>query len=77
MAYEEENTKTLKEVLKNNNTARKIGVLIGPEGGIDIKELQKLKENGAVIVTLGNRILRTETAPIVVASNIIYELGDN
>lgn len=77
VAYEEENTKTLKEVLKNNNTARKIGVLIGPEGGIDIKELQKLKENGAVIVTLGNRILRTETAPIVVASNIIYELGDN
>lgn len=77
VAYEEEDTKTLKEVLKSNATARKIGVLIGPEGGIDIKEIQKLKENGAVIVTLGNRILRTETAPIVLASNIIYELEDN
>lgn len=77
VAYEEEDTRTLKEVLKSNTTARKIGVLIGPEGGIDIKEIQKLKENGAIIVTLGNRILRTETAPIVVASNIIYELEDN
>lgn len=74
VAYEEENTKTLKEVLKNNTGAKKIGVLIGPEGGIDISEIQKLKENGAIIVTLGNRILRTETSPIVIASNIIYEL---
>lgn len=77
VAYEEENIKTLKEVLKSNRGARKIGVLIGPEGGIDISEIQKLKENGAIIVTLGNRILRTETAPIVIASNIIYELEDN
>lgn len=74
VAYEEENTKTLKEVLKNNNKAIKIGILIGPEGGIDISEIQNLKQNGATIVTLGNRILRTETAPIVLVSNIIYEL---
>ncbi len=74
VCYEEESTKTLKEVLKNSNKAIKIGVLIGPEGGIDISEIQNLKQNGATIVTLGNRILRTETAPIVLVSNIIYEL---
>ncbi len=77
VCYEEENTKTLKEVLRNNKGVKKIGILIGPEGGIDITEIQKLKENGATIVTLGNRILRTETAPIVIASNIIYELENN
>lgn len=75
VAYEEEKNKTLKQVLKEikNKENIKIGVLIGPEGGIDEKEIQKLKEK-AEIITLGNRILRTETAPIVVVSNIIYEL---
>ena len=53
---------------------KNIAVLIGPEGGIDIKEIEKLKERGAIVVTLGSRILRTETAPIVISSNIIYEL---
>ncbi len=74
VAYEEENILTLKEVLRSNIKTKKIGVLVGPEGGIDITEVQKLRENGAIVVTLGNRILRTETAPIVLASNIIYEL---
>ena len=36
-------------------------------------EIEALKNNGAKIVTLGNRILRTETASIVVVSNLIYE----
>lgn len=51
----------------------KIGVLIGPEGGIDKQEVEELEQVGAKTVTLGNRILRTETAPIVILSNIIYE----
>ena len=74
VAYEEEQQKTLKQVLKEYKNLKKIGVLIGTEGGIDIKEIESLKQNGAIIVTLGNRILRTETAPIVIASNIVYEL---
>lgn len=75
VAYEEEKGQTLKQILKNikNKENVKIGVLIGPEGGIDEKEIQQLK-NKTSIVTLGNTILRTETAPIVVVSNIIYEL---
>lgn len=78
VAYEEETNNTLKQVLKEieNKNNYKIGILIGPEGGIDSKEIEILKENGAVVVTLGKRILRTETAPIAMVSNILYELED-
>ena len=38
------------------------------------EEVEELEKMGAKVVTLGNRILRTETAPIVITSNIIYEL---
>lgn len=55
---------------------RTIGILVGPEGGFEIDEINKLKENGAYIVTLGSRILRTETAGFVATSLIQYELGD-
>ena len=76
VAYEEEQSKTLKQVLKEleNKNNYKIAILVGPEGGIDLKEIERLKENGAVIATLGKRILRTETAPITMTSNILYEL---
>lgn len=53
-----------------------IGILIGPEGGFEESEINKLKDNGAYIVTLGSRILRTETAGFVATSLIQYELGD-
>lgn len=75
MAYEKEKDVLLKDVLKNINAdTYKIAVIIGPEGGIDDSEAEKLVENGARSVSLGKRILRTETAPIVVAANIMYEL---
>ena len=75
VAYENEKENTLKTVLKKidlqNNL--KIGVVIGPEGGIAEDEVKELAKSGAKIVSLGNRILRTETASLVVLSNIIYE----
>lgn len=76
VAYEDEEKCKLKYELKkiNENEKIKIGILIGPEGGLDSNEIEKLKQNGAKIVSLGKRILRTETAPIVMISNIIYEL---
>ena len=55
---------------------KNIGIFIGPEGGIEEEEIIKLKEKGAYIITLGNRILRTETAGFVAASLIQYELSD-
>ncbi len=49
-----------------------VGVFIGPEGGFDETEVRELKEAGASIITLGNRILRTETAPIAVLAWLTY-----
>ena len=53
-----------------------VGILVGPEGGFEEDEINRLKENGAYIVTLGSRILRTETAGFVATSLVQYELGD-
>ena len=73
VAYENEDDFTLKTVLGENTNIKNIAVIIGPEGGISLEEIEKLKENGAKIVSLGNRILRTETAPIAVLSMMVYE----
>ncbi len=74
LAYENEKNNTLKAELKNINIENlKIGVIIGPEGGLDINEVNILVESGAKAVSLGKRILRTETASIMIISNIIYE----
>ena len=54
----------------------KIAILVGPEGGIDLEEIEELSKAGAVIVTLGKRILRTETVALNVLSNIMYELEE-
>ena len=83
VAYEKEEKNSLKdELLKLKEKVKtsgkiKIGVLIGPEGGLDIKEIEKLKQIGAKIITLGRRILRTETVALNVLSNIMYELEEN
>lgn len=53
-----------------------VGVVIGPEGGLDKQEVEILQQNGAKIVTLGKRIMRTETAPIAILSNIMYEFDN-
>ena len=78
VAYENEKENTLKHELKkiNNisNKKIKIAVIIGPEGGISDEEIEKIKEWNIPIITLGNTILRTETAPIVISSIILYEI---
>ena len=75
LAYEDEKERYIKDIIKNKKV-NNIALVIGPEGGLDINEVNRLKECGANIVSLGNRILRTETAPIVMTSIIMYELGD-
>ena len=79
LAYENEEKTGIKEVLKNikdrfNGKNIKIAVIIGPEGGISPKEVEMLKENGAITISLGKRILRTETVALNVLSVIMYEL---
>lgn len=60
----------------NLNDIKTVGILVGPEGGFEEEEIIKLKDKGAHIITLGKRILRTETAGFVAASLIQYELSD-
>ena len=77
VAYEKEEKNTLKKELKKfkDKENLKIGIIIGPEGGIEKSEIEILKKlDNVKIVTLGKRILRTETAGLVLACNIIYEL---
>lgn len=72
-AYEEEKTVTLKDVLTSCGDVTNIAIIIGPEGGIEKDELQYFKEiANSKSVTLGERILRTETAPISLISMIMY-----
>lgn len=82
VAYENEKNNTikkellqLKEKLQKNGKVN-IAVVIGPEGGLEEKDVELLRQNGAKIVTLGNRILRTETVALNMLSVIRYELED-
>ncbi len=61
----------LKETLKKCGDT--VSVFVGPEGGFDIKEVELAKEKGFETVTLGRRILRTETAGLAAISIIQYE----
>jgi len=74
--YECEADKSLKRVLTANRDVKTVGFLIGPEGGFDPSEIEKLHDAGIPSIGLGKRILRTETAGEAVLSMIMYEIGD-
>ena len=52
-----------------------VGIFIGPEGGFSEEEIAFARENGICPVTLGKRILRTETAGMTTTAILLYELG--
>tara|TARA_B100001146_G_C15906422_1_gene316838 strand:- start:250 stop:549 length:300 start_codon:yes stop_codon:yes gene_type:complete len=54
----------------------RLAALIGPPGGFTEEEVTAIQEVGANLVTLGARVLRSETAAVAVISAILYELGD-
>ena len=78
LAYENEKENKLKyeiEKLKGLQKENlKIAIIIGPEGGIAQEEVEKAKQNGIKVITLGNRILRTETVALNILSILMYEL---
>ncbi len=76
--YENKEDFGIKSLMKDldKNSIKRIGIVVGPEGGFEEAEIEKLKTEGAYIITLGKRILRTETAGFVATSLIQYELGD-
>ena len=71
--WEMEDKRTLKEILKKNKKAKSIIIAIGPEGGFSKAEIEKAEKAGFIPVSLGRRILRTETAGIVALAEILYE----
>ncbi len=74
--YEAEDTTTIKEVLTSVKEPKNVAFMIGPEGGFDISEIDAIKKAGIKTITLGKRILRTETAGEAVLAMIMYEIGD-
>ncbi len=74
--FECEEKNKLKDVLLSRENIKTVSFMIGPEGGYDISETEKLQEADILTITLGKRILRTETAGEAVLSMVMYELGD-
>lgn len=68
--------KETKEVLKKVQKGIKIGIFIGPEGGFEENEIQYALENGIHPISLGKRILRTETAGLAILSVLMFQLED-
>lgn len=73
--YENERTKSIKQAIKGVDI-KNIGIFVGPEGGFEDTEIKAIEEIGGQSVSLGPRILRTETASLVASSIVLYELSD-
>lgn len=63
-----------KKILRGIKPGQSIGVFIGPEGGFEEDEIAKAMEAGAQPITLGHRILRTETAGLAILSVLMFQL---
>lgn len=66
--------KETREILSNIKLGQSVGIFIGPEGGFEEDEVQAAMEAGAKPVTLGKRILRTETAGMTMLSILMFTL---
>lgn len=76
LAWEGERGSGLKETLRKNPAAREVALLVGPEGGFGPGEVEMAFRAGFQPVSLGPRVLRTETAGPAALAMILYELGD-
>jgi 16S rRNA (uracil1498-N3)-methyltransferase len=76
LVFSEKGGVPITQVLAQANDKTAATVLIGPEGGWDDGELELICERGCNLVTLGPRVLRTETAAIVAVTLVQHALGD-
>lgn len=82
LCYEKESGKQLRDVLQpfvsqlSKEITKQILVVVGPEGGFAESEVEDAEAAGAISVGLGRRILRTETAPMVALTCMMYESGE-
>ena len=65
-----------RNIMSNLNNLKSVGVLIGPEGGFEESEIELAKENKIIPITLGNRILRTETAGLATLSMMVLHIEE-
>ena len=65
-----------KEILSNVKAGMSVGIFIGPEGGFEDSEMELAERLGAKQITLGKRILRTETAGLAIVSVLAFQLED-
>jgi len=73
--YENERATTLRMALEAGEY-QTISLMTGPEGGLESSEVEKAKDAGMQICTLGSRILRCETAPLCALSAVMYASGE-
>jgi 16S rRNA (uracil1498-N3)-methyltransferase len=71
----EKEGKPLKAILKRD-VSHRVYAMVGPEGGFTVEEVNSAKGRGFTPIKLGERILRTETAAIILVGILQYELGD-
>jgi 16S rRNA (uracil1498-N3)-methyltransferase len=76
MAWEGAKEQSLRSVLKSKETILDVGLFIGPEGGYASDEVEEAVAHHIFPVTLGPRILRTETAAVVTAALVLHEMGE-
>ena len=75
LPYENEQSRTLKDCLRElTERPRTVAVIIGPEGGFSAREAEAFIRAGAVSVSLGKTVLRTETAGMAALAMLMYEL---
>lgn len=72
-----EDMETTKEVMKQITGHASIGIFIGPEGGFERGEVERAMEQGIQPISLGKRILRTETAGIALLSVMMFRIEEN
>jgi 16S rRNA (uracil1498-N3)-methyltransferase len=76
IACTDTHTRTLKNVLTEHPSARKIICLVGPEGGFTRSEIEMAEKSGCVPVSVGHSILRIETAVVAISSMLLYAYSD-
>jgi 16S rRNA (uracil1498-N3)-methyltransferase len=74
VAWEEQDGSSLKKALTDRAGVESMLIIIGPEGGLTDNEVEALKSAGAVPVSLGPRLLRTDTAAITACAAVMYEI---
>lgn len=73
--WEAERNRSMRDVLEHTGRPSRVAIVIGPEGGLEAREVEEAAGFGGVPVTLGPLVLRTETAGIVAVSMVLYGLN--